>query len=99
MCCCGDGLPGNAGAYVKKSITVAAGDTMTGQTGHSCYAHDLCFSGCSEQSEVCWITAANVYVQEVVMVGNLCVQQDHHYFVVLEHKVSVTQNATTTTAE
>jgi hypothetical protein len=44
-------------------------------------------------------TVMAVYVQEVVMVGNLCVQQDHHYFVVLEHKVSVTQNATTTTAE
>jgi len=44
-------------------------------------------------------TVMAVYVQEVDLVGNLCVQQDHHYFVVLEHKVSVTQNATTTTAE
>ena len=40
-----------------------------------------------------------VFVQEVVMVVNLCVQQEAHYFVVLEHKVSVTQNATMTTAE
>jgi hypothetical protein len=47
MCCCGDGLPGNAGAYVQKKITVATGDTITGQTGNSCYSHDLCFSGCS----------------------------------------------------
>ena len=35
MCCCGDGLPGNAGAYVKKSINVEAGDTVTGCTGMS----------------------------------------------------------------
>ena len=33
MCCCGDGLTGNAGAYVKKTITVETGDTMTGCTG------------------------------------------------------------------
>ena len=33
--------PGNAGAYVKKTITVETGDTMTGCTGMPCYAH-LC---------------------------------------------------------
>ena len=44
-------------------------------------------------------TVTDVSVQEVDLVGNLCVQQDHHCFVVSEHKVSVTQNATMTTAE
>ena len=59
MCCCGDGLPGNAGAYVKKTITVEAGDTMTGCTGMPCYSHPLCHSGCSNATGVCWITASN----------------------------------------
>jgi len=59
MCCCGDGLPGNAGGYSKKTITVEAGDTMTGCTGMSCYAHSLCFSGCSAATGICYITASN----------------------------------------
>ena len=59
MCCCGDGLPGNAGGYSRKCITVEAGDTMTGCTGMSCYAHPLCHSGCSNATGVCWITASN----------------------------------------
>ena len=59
MCCCGDGLPGNAGAYVKKTITVETGDTMTGCTGMPCYAHPLCHSGCSNATGVCWVTASN----------------------------------------
>jgi hypothetical protein len=40
-----------------------------------------------------------VYVQEVDLVENLCVQQDLLYSVVTELKVSVTQNATTRTAD
>ena len=59
MCCCGDGLPGNAGAYVKKTITVETGDTMTGCTGMPCYSHPLCHSGCSNATGVCWVTASN----------------------------------------
>tara|TARA_B100000676_G_C18091101_1_gene859851 strand:+ start:7008 stop:7976 length:969 start_codon:yes stop_codon:yes gene_type:complete len=63
MCCCGDGLPGNAGAYVKKSIQVEQGDTVTGCTGMPCYAHPLCFSGCSNATGICIVTASN---------GDLC---------------------------
>ena len=59
MCCCGDGLPGNAGAYVKKTITVETGDTLTGSTGMACQAHPLCHSGCSDPTQVCWVTANN----------------------------------------
>ena len=33
MCCCGDGLLGNAGGYAYKKITVEADDTLTGCTG------------------------------------------------------------------
>ena len=33
MCCCGDGLTGNAGGYAYKKITVEADDTLTGCTG------------------------------------------------------------------
>ena len=59
MCCCGDGLPGNAGAYVKKTITVETGDTLTGSTGMACQAHPLCHSGCSDPTQVCWVTQNN----------------------------------------
>lgn len=54
-CCCGSGgLGGNAGAYVKKTITVAAGCYVCGNTGMTCGSPDLCFRGCSEATCVCW---------------------------------------------
>jgi len=53
MCCCGFGLPGNAGAYVKKTISMAAGDYVCGYIGQSCGNSDaLCFRGCSESTQV-----------------------------------------------
>lgn len=56
MCCCGFGLPGNPGAYSKRSITVAAGCYITGQPGFSCgNSNALCFRGCSEPTGVCWL--------------------------------------------
>lgn len=55
MCCCGFGLPGNPGAYAKKTITVSAGCFVRGSVGMSCGNSDaLCFRGCSEASCVCW---------------------------------------------
>ena len=59
MCCCGDGLPGNAGGYAYKKITVEADDTLTGCTGMPCYAHSLCHSGCSDPTGICWVTQNN----------------------------------------
>ena len=59
MCCCGDGLPGNAGGYAYKKITVEADDTLTGCTGMPCYAHSLCHSGCSNPTGICWVTQNN----------------------------------------
>lgn len=53
MCCCGFGLPGNSGAYVKKQISMAPGDYICGCTGQSCgNSDDLCFRGCSEPTLV-----------------------------------------------
>lgn len=55
MCCCGGGIPGNPGAYSKKTIRVAAGCLITGSVGFSCgNADDLCFRGCSEGTGVCY---------------------------------------------
>lgn len=55
MCCCGFGLPGNAGAYARKTISVTGGQIITGNTGQSCgNADDLCFRGCSQPSGICW---------------------------------------------
>lgn len=51
MCCCGVGLPGNPGAYARKTFYYNAGDYLCGYTGKSCAnATDLCFRGCSEAS-------------------------------------------------
>ena len=55
MCCCGGGLPGNPGAYAKKTITVAAGCYICGQPGQPCMNGDaLCFRGCSDASGLVW---------------------------------------------
>ena len=48
QCCCGIGIPGNAGAYSKKTYTTAADGYICGILGVSCgNANSLCFRGCS----------------------------------------------------
>lgn len=48
MCCCGFGLPGNPGAYARKTVTVGTGDRIIGCTGVSCgNASNFAFRGCS----------------------------------------------------
>ncbi len=60
MCCCGFGLPGNAGAYVKKQISMSPGDYVCGCLGQSCGNSDaLCFRGCSEASHARFCIASN----------------------------------------
>lgn len=55
MCCCGFGLPGNAGAYSRKCITVTAGCYVTGVIGFACGdASTIGFRGCSEPTCICW---------------------------------------------
>jgi len=55
MCCCGYGLPGNAGAYAKKTISVQPGDRICGQLGQACANADgLCSRGCSNCTALCW---------------------------------------------
>ena len=55
MCCCGFGLPGNPGAYSKKTITVVGGDWVCGAPGKACAnSNDLCFRGCSDPSWFGW---------------------------------------------
>jgi hypothetical protein len=55
MCCCGGGTSGNAGAYAKRTISVATGCPISGIIGRACgNSSALCFRGCSEPSEVCW---------------------------------------------
>ncbi len=55
MCCCGFGLPGNPGAYSKKTIHVEPGNWICGDVGKACAnSNDLCFRGCSSPSWVGW---------------------------------------------
>lgn len=56
MCCCGGGLPGNPGAYSKKTFCVAAASTISGIVGMSCGNSDtLCYRGRSQATCICWI--------------------------------------------
>jgi hypothetical protein len=72
MCCCGFGVPGNAGAYSRKTITMTQGQFITGATGMSCgNATDLCFRGCSEPSGICWQGCA---VSDGATDGCICAQ-------------------------
>lgn len=59
--CCGAGLPGNPGAYSKKTFTVDGSSCITGTMGHSCgNASTWCYKGRSEATCICWIgNAAN----------------------------------------
>jgi hypothetical protein len=55
MCCCGYGLPGNAGGYSKKTINVVPGNLICGQLGQACSQSDgLCSRGCSNCTAICW---------------------------------------------
>ena len=55
MCCCGFGLPGNPGAYAKKTIQMNEGCYICGFVGKACgNATDLCFRGCSQATCLCW---------------------------------------------
>jgi len=46
-CCCFGGIPGNPGAYAKRTITVASGDFVCGFAGTSCGNITPSFRGCS----------------------------------------------------
>ena len=48
MCCCGAGIPGNPGAYAKKTIQVDSSTWIRGIIGNSCSNDSLCFKGCSQ---------------------------------------------------
>lgn len=54
MCCCGYGLPGNPGAYAKKTYSVVTNCYICGCLGVSCGSGSgLCFRGCSTATTVC----------------------------------------------
>jgi hypothetical protein len=68
MCCCGGGIPGNPGAYSKKTITVSNGSTVTGNIGQSCANPTLCYRGRSENTCICYVAATS---------GTVCAQGGH----------------------
>jgi len=55
MCCCGIGIPGNAGGYVKKEQTVGAGSYITGRPGCSVTTSSICVGtrSCASQIIIC----------------------------------------------
>lgn len=55
MCCCGNGLPGNPGAYSKKTIKVNSSSFVCGTLGCSSPGETtLCFRGCSCPTTLCY---------------------------------------------
>jgi|694.fasta_scaffold00012_145 hypothetical protein len=65
MCCCGFGMPGNAGAYVKKSFTITAAESCSAFVCGCIEAHSatrnpaaLCDSGCGPRAFGCWFRSS-----------------------------------------
>jgi len=56
MCCCGFAMPGNPGAYAKKTIVMSQNETICMNIGESCVNDGLCVKGISQPTCVCWIT-------------------------------------------
>lgn len=68
MCCCGSGIPGNPGAYAKKTITVAPGCFVCGQVGKACQeGGGFGWRGCSDSSGLVWTGCTGGY-------GCICAQ-------------------------
>lgn len=58
-CCCGAGIPGNPGAYSRKTLSVSQNDTITGILGVSCGQIDITgHRGRSEPTCVCYVTSS-----------------------------------------
>jgi hypothetical protein len=58
-CCCFGGIPGNAPAYSKRTVTVQTGDNICGSVGQSCgNASTISFRGCSESTCIRICTSA-----------------------------------------
>lgn len=53
-CCCSLGLPGNPGAYSKKTMTVTGSSFVCGKIGGSCWNTTCCYKGRSECSCICF---------------------------------------------
>ena len=58
MCCCGGGIPGNPGAYSKKTIQVTNLSYVCGNIGLPCANLDLGYRGVSEPTCVCWVSGS-----------------------------------------
>ena len=57
--CCGAGLPGNPGAYSKKTFAVNGSSCITGVMGQSCgNASTYCYRGRSTSTCICWVGSA-----------------------------------------
>ena len=55
QCCCNGSVPGNPGAYSKKTVCMQACGYVCGCVGYSCgNSSALCFRGCSCPTSICW---------------------------------------------
>tara|TARA_B110000285_G_scaffold203005_1_gene238765 strand:- start:6325 stop:7302 length:978 start_codon:yes stop_codon:yes gene_type:complete len=58
-CCCGGGVPGNPGAYSRRTLSVNTNDTIAGTMGMSCGNTDVQFyRGRSTPTCICYVTSS-----------------------------------------
>jgi hypothetical protein len=56
MCCCSATISGNSGSYARKNaFSILSGQPICGFAGKSCRNAPICFRGCSEAAQVCYV--------------------------------------------
>ena len=59
-CCAGGGIPGNSGAYTKKTVCVTGGSSyICGWVGCAPYGSPICYAGQSGCSIACFFNTSN----------------------------------------
>ena len=58
-CCCALGLPGNPGAYSKRTLPVTGSSFVCGKMGGACWNTTCCYKGRSECSCICYSGSAD----------------------------------------
>jgi len=69
QCCCGNGMPGNPGAYVRKTFCVDACTVIFAQLGLACCENQLCVKACSESTCVVMCSPSGLFRSGI---GNEC---------------------------
>ena len=73
QCCCGMGLPGNPGAYVRKTFCVDACTFIFAKLGNACCEDQLCVKACSEASCVLLCSPSGLFRSGIGNEREVCI--------------------------